>query len=161
MKTKKRQWNNKIVEFPPFFVQEMFSSKTWSFVALVQLRVRSPLVNAPLPISWHNHSHDAQLMIHRQKSQNYEKWGWQVWIKSKFHEYVEKWNRGLIGMLEASGHTTQGFCREGRRLMQKTCTHRKKCKCKIMNAPSRMSKAGKSCTLQERLKWCVGMGGGL
>ena len=45
--------------------------------------------------------------------------------------------------------------------MQKTCTHRKKCKCKIMNAPSRMSKAGKSCTLQERLKWCVGMGGGL
>ena len=36
---------------------------------------------------------------------------------------VEKVKQGLIGRLESSGHTTQGFCREGRCLMQKTCLH--------------------------------------
>ena len=77
-------------------------------------------------------------------------------MKSKI--FVEKVKQGLIGRLESSGQTTQAT---QARLMQKTCTQRKKCKCKIMNAPSRMSKAGKRCTLQERLKWCVGMGGGL
>ena len=138
----------------------VFLSKTWSFVALVQLRVRSLLVNAPPPISWHNHSHDAQLMIHRQKKSKLWKMGLTSLNKKKNSCWKSE-TGGLIGRLESSGQTTQGFCREGRRLMQKTCTQRKKCKCKIMNAPSRMSKAGKRCTLQERLKWCVGMGGGL
>ena len=82
--------------------------------------------------------------------------------KSKLHEYVEKMKQGFDWQAGVKWTDDTGVLQRGEvRLMQKTCTQRKKCKCKIMNAPSRMSKAGKRCTLQERLKWCVGMGGGL